>query len=103
MNYDIENALNRLLSIADRVEASATRSGKTIEFKNIIIEDIFSFVSGITKHDSVARIRFLNEMYLKGKYGFLIRKQYESFQPHSLSLMEKIDSAVPKGVKLTDS
>lgn len=92
MDIDVKNALNRVLSICDSI------GGKDGEkFKADIIEDIYCFISEISKSDSIERCEYFNIVYLNGNYSAKeCCTRFSSNFPKSLHTFFDLDDKLEK-------
>lgn len=103
MDIDVKNSLDKLLLACDSIQANAPQSSDFNDIKAMVVQDIFAFISIISKAGAKDRIRDFKRLYLKD--DFVISNDYLPEEPpKSLVQLRQIDSTIlaGKGISVTD-
>lgn len=87
MNLDVKNALNQVIVTCNKIEEKSKTPAK-----NILAEDIYSFINNISKANSDERFNYFSKLYLDGKYcSNNFNKESFGKVPRLLDILIKID------------
>jgi SpoVK/Ycf46/Vps4 family AAA+-type ATPase len=87
MNIDVKNALDKVIVTCNKIEEKTKTPAK-----NMLAEDIYSFINNISKASGDERFNYFSKLYLDGKYcSNNFNKESFGKVPRLLDVLIKID------------
>lgn len=91
MDVGLKSSLEQLLAISESIETRQHMLNGKTGFRNVVIEDIFSFINRISLANAAERIEYFNDVYLAKELLSLEGINIDKTFPESLKTFCEID------------